>query len=453
MGRWSVARFPRRARPLRAVVAAALVVVAASVAGPAEPAGAWVSHEPFSVSQWGLRQIGVEAAWDVTRGQGARVGIIDTGVDLGHVELAGRVVASTRCIGTGGESSHCGGSAQDDRGHGTHVAGIVAAPLDGAGVAGVAPEASLLVVKALQADGSGEATDVAAGIDWLLAQGVHVVNLSLSETISPRRLPGSLLASAILRAAGAGVVVVLAGGNDADPTDTTAFNLPAVIVGASDRHGRLAPYSRPLSTGIRWGLMAPGGDAIGGEQDQVISTFWMPGRRNAYAWNEGTSMAAPHVAGAAALLAARGVRGQAAVERLLATAAPGDCGAGCRGRLDAQAALGAAPPLTARAASNGPAAAPPASAPAAPSATSTTAVVAPAEAPAAGTRPAEPTNPTGAQAARSPERHEAALEVPGAEEERSRLPLLMVLAALALLAVTAATGVCSWRRIRADAGW
>ena len=316
----------------------------AALAGAAvPPAAAAANREPFAPSQWGIRQIGADAAWDLTRGRGARVGIIDTGVDLGHAEMSGRVVASTRCMGTGGQAARCGGSAQDDSGHGTHVAGIVGAPIDGLGVAGVAPEASLLVVKALRADGSGEASDVAAGIDWLLSRGVNVVNLSLAETLSPRRVQESSLDAAIRRAAAAGAVVVLAAGNsDGDASST--FNLPAIVVGATDRNRRLARYSQPLRNGIRWGLVAPGGDASAGVEGEVVSTYWFAGRRNSYAWSEGTSMAAPHVAGVAALLAAQGVKGQAAVDRLLSSASAATCGLGCRGLVDARAAVGASTP-------------------------------------------------------------------------------------------------------------
>jgi subtilisin family serine protease len=321
----------------------ALAVVAGLLVGTASP-GRADNGEPFGPGQWGLRQIEADVAWDVTRGRGARVGIIDTGIDFTHSELAGRVLASTRCMNTGGMAARCGGSAQDDSGHGTHVAGIVGAPLDGLGVAGVAPEASLLVVKALASDGSGQAPDVAAGIDWLLAQGANVVNLSLAETLSPRRVQGSPLEAAIHRANNAGAVVVLAAGNHGEAADgTTAFNLPAIVVGATGPSGRLARYSRPLNTGIRWGMVAPGGDGSTGAEGEVVSTYWFAGRRNAYAWSEGTSMAAPHVAGAAALLASQNVRGQAAVDRLLGTAAPAACGAGCRGLLNARAATGAPP--------------------------------------------------------------------------------------------------------------
>ncbi|MEJ7766126.1 MAG: S8 family serine peptidase, partial [Acidimicrobiales bacterium] len=338
-----LARRPERVAP--AAIASALcglvALIAVLVPGAAFAA---TSTEPFADKQWGLRQIGAERAWDVSRGLGARVGIIDTGIDLGHGELAGRVVDSTRCIGTRGLASDCGGSAQDDRGHGTHVAGIVAAPVDGTGVAGVAPEASLLIVKALDADGSGESLDVVAGIDWLLSRDVHVLNLSLAQTGLVRGAQGSPIKAAVERASSLGVVVVLAAGNDEKATQhRVGSDLPAIVVGATGRNGLVAPYSQPLDGLVRWGLVAPGGDGSSEVEGDVISTYWFAGRRSTYAWSAGTSMATAHVSGVGALLAARGVRGQAAVDQMLATAAAAPCGSACRGVVDASSALGLGP--------------------------------------------------------------------------------------------------------------
>ncbi len=114
--------------------------------------------DPYFGEQWALRAIHAPEAWARSTGAAVRIGIIDTGVDLGHEDLAGKVVASTNCIGSDGVEAACQGSAADDEGHGTDVSGIAAADTDnGKGIAGVAPAADLVVVKALGANGIGHA--------------------------------------------------------------------------------------------------------------------------------------------------------------------------------------------------------------------------------------------------------------------------------------------------------
>jgi subtilisin family serine protease len=357
---------PRIRRPgvLRTVWAAALVAATVAGVGGGTPASARPGDgEPFIDQQWGLRQIGAIDAWALTRGAGVRVGVVDTGIDLAHEELgSGTVVASTRCIGTDGQTSRCTGSAQDDNGHGTHVAGTIAAPLNGKGIAGVAPEAKLLVVKALDAQGGGEAVDVAAAIDWLVARDVQVINLSLADATAVGQVIGSPIETSIRRAfRDRGVVFVLAGGNKPEDGSTPPGtkggygDLPALVVEATGPEGNPARYNVPLGS-AKWGLAAPGGDgSLSAPEREIVSTYWYAKTPNGYAYSEGTSMAAPHVAGAAALLAGQGVRGQAAVDRILATLRPLACGTGCRGALDARVAVGApvspppAPSTTAKA--------------------------------------------------------------------------------------------------------
>src|SRR5438270_7144744 len=153
--------------------------------------GARASNDPSFTSQWALGRIGADAAWARTTGAGVRIGIVDTGVDLHHEDLAGKVVESISCEGSSGDVAKCQGSAQDDQGHGTHVSGIVAAVKDnGKGIAGVAPDAQLVVAKVLDAQGRGSGDDVIAGIKWVVDHGAKVVNLSLGD---PAQLVGALI--------------------------------------------------------------------------------------------------------------------------------------------------------------------------------------------------------------------------------------------------------------------
>jgi subtilisin family serine protease len=318
---------------LAAVLALALLALA--------PAPARATNDPFFGEQWPLAQIGAPAAWPASTGAGVAIGIVDTGVDFDHPDLRSKIDAVADCVG--GPCRE--GAGRDGHGHGTLVAGIAAAATNnGRGMAGVAPDARLLVAKAVDDQGRGSVEDINNAIRWVVDKGAKVVNLSLGD---PNFLVVSLLGTplrpGIEYAWSRGAIPVLASGNEnlglLDIGSSNYGGLNAVVVGATDRSGAVAPYSSPIGT-AKWGVAAPGGSGGGPGQD-VLSTF--TGGR--YAWTAGTSMATPHVSGALALLIARGYTGATAVQRLLATLDGSvRCGSGCQGRINVAAAVGGAGP-------------------------------------------------------------------------------------------------------------
>jgi subtilisin family serine protease len=271
------------------------------------PAGAAAAGDPLREQQWGLSMIEADAAHAVSTGAGAVVAVIDTGVLGTHPDLAGRLLAGRDFV-QGDDTPH------DGNGHGTHVSGIVAANAgNGIGVSSVAPGAQVLPVRVLADDGSGTVDDVAAGIDWAVARGADVINLSLGDE-GAFLGPDAAFAAAIDRALDRGVVVAAAAGNSGLPVCEQPDGEGRLLcVGAVDRRRTRGVFS---SFGRGLGLMAPGGSAVPLAGEGVLSTFTGP----EYDEMSGTSQAAPHVAGVAALLVAKGVRGQAAVQRMGATA-------------------------------------------------------------------------------------------------------------------------------------
>lgn len=227
---------------------------------------------------WGITQTEATKVWDRTEGAGVKVAILDTGIDPNHVDLRVR----------GGVNTISGGDWVDRNGHGTHVAGTVAALQNTAGVVGMAPAAELYAVKVLGDDGSGSLSALVAGIDWSVKNGMQIVNMSLgtaSDSVSLR--------SAVDRAYAAGVLLVAAAGNNGSADGTgDSVRYPAryesvIAVAATDRYNKRGSFS---ATGMALELAAPG--------VSIYSTV----HGNRYSTFSGTSMASPHVAGAAALL-------------------------------------------------------------------------------------------------------------------------------------------------------
>jgi len=234
---------------------------------------------------WGIAQISADLAWSISTGTGVKVAVIDTGIDKDHTDL---VVSGGELIITNGKYRKKGPNDwNDDEGHGTHVAGTIAAVDDNDGVVGVSPDALLYAVKVLDNRGSGYASDVAAGIDWAVRNGMAVANLSLGSS-------GESLAirDAVLAADEAGLVIVAAAGNSGPGNDTVIY--PAkqdetIAVAASDSNNDIAYFS---SRGPAVDITAPGVNILSTTNDGLTGT------------KSGTSMAAPHVAGTVALMLA-----------------------------------------------------------------------------------------------------------------------------------------------------
>ncbi|MEO8686876.1 MAG: S8 family serine peptidase [Solirubrobacteraceae bacterium] len=309
----------------------ALVLLVLLIA--AAPAAA---ADPRRGEQWNLDLIEADGARAVTTGAGATVAVIDSGVQADHPDLAGR-------IGPGYDVVQRDSTPQDGDGHGTHVMGIIgAATGNGIGVESVAPGATLMPVRVLGDGGGGSIDDVAKGIDWAREHGADVINLSLGSDVPLVGAGGGDgFDAAIRRAIAAGIVVVAAAGNNGVPVcEQPAASDGLLCVGAVDKRRQRSFFS---SFGSGLGLVAPGGagaTATGMDVgEDVLSTY----AGSSYRELAGTSQAAPHVSGVAALLVSRGVRGQAAVRRLLATATdlgpPGVDSQYGAGLVDARAAV------------------------------------------------------------------------------------------------------------------
>src|SRR5919201_4088832 len=192
--------------------------------------------DPLYPMQWGLPAIHAADAWSIYPGDygasaGATIAVVDTGVDSAHPDLIAKVDTSSGATCTSLVGSCASSSAQDDHGHGTHVAGIAAAQAaNGLGVAGVAFNSPIIPVKVLSSAGSGSDADVAAGITWAVNHGARVINLSLGG-------PGAstTLCNAVSSAIGSSAIVVAAAGNSGTSTPSYPAACPGAIgVAATD---------------------------------------------------------------------------------------------------------------------------------------------------------------------------------------------------------------------------
>jgi thermitase len=254
-----------------------VAVITAEPKPPSYESFAVVSNDDYSGRQWAIPKTMVPEAWEVTSGEASVViAILDTGIDSRHEDLVGKVVAEVNFTNSP--------TADDVYGHGTHVAGIIAAAANnGAGIAGMAYDCRLMNVKVADDYGIFYGSVVAKGVRWAVDHGAKVVNISLFDAKPSRNLE-----EAIDYAWGRGVVVIAASGNCiGTKVAYPAYYSNCLAVAATDSNDCLASWS---SCGEWVDLAAPGVD--------IYST--LPG--NQYGSKSGTSMAAAHVSGLAGLL-------------------------------------------------------------------------------------------------------------------------------------------------------
>ena len=233
----------------------------------------------------GVELIQAPYFWTKSRGQGIKIAILDTGCDINHPDLKGRIIGGRNFTDddNGDENNF-----SDYNGHGTHVAGTIAAEENGAGVVGVAPEAELLIVKVLDGSGAGSYTGIISGLKYAIEQNVDIISMSLGGPIN-----NPLLHVTIIQAVSKGILVVCAAGNDGDGDGTTdeyaypgSYN-EVISVGAVDLNRNSSRFS---NSNKEVDLVAPG--------EKILSAYLDGG----YATLSGTSMATPHVSGALALI-------------------------------------------------------------------------------------------------------------------------------------------------------
>jgi subtilisin family serine protease len=260
--------------------------------------------------QWALSRpaaIGAWEAWTQSYGDGVTVAVLDSGVQLDHPDLAGNLWTNPGEIAGNGVDDDAngvvddvnganivsgGGDVSDDEGHGTHVAGIIAARAgNGIGGMGLAPKARIMVVKVLDANRAGNASQLARGIRYAVDAGARILNVSLNGDATNDDLD-----AAVHYASHKGATIVASAGNngrdlDLRPSYPACSTDPAVIsVTASDKGGSLLGFANRGLGSVD--IAAPGAE--------ILST----GRGSRYEFRAGTSMAAPYVAGTLALLAA-----------------------------------------------------------------------------------------------------------------------------------------------------
>jgi len=240
--------------------------------------------QPPEELTWGIDRINADLAWTITTGSTIKVAILDTGIDLDHPDLQDNIKGQVNMIKPRK-------SGDDDSGHGTHVAGIVAALDNEIGVIGTGPKISLYAVKVLNKQGKGYLSDLIDGLTWCINNKMQVVNMCFGSSSDNQSFH-----EAIIEAHQAGITQVASAGNNGElgGIEYPAKYPETIAVSAVDQDGQFASFS---SFGPEIDLTAPGVN--------IKSTY----NKGSYVTMDGTSMSAPHVTGTAALILTTPLRG------------------------------------------------------------------------------------------------------------------------------------------------
>src|SRR5579859_1015827 len=266
----------------------------------------YLTDPSFGLGQWGIRKAHVDQAWDTARGSSlVTVAVIDTGIDANHPDLAGVAVPGATFVSSPDASCPLG-STVDDNGHGTHVAGLIAANANnGQGIAGVAFGVRIMAIKALDCTGAGLLSDVASGITWAVDHGARVINISLGSSSAQTTLEDAIryaLAHNVLVVAAAGNCGVISArcGSVNEPQYPGAYP-ESFAVAATDPNDVRASFSNANS----YVAVAAPGVRIWSTVPTYPTTLSRSTGLTTYAAFSGTSQASPFVAGLAALLLSR----------------------------------------------------------------------------------------------------------------------------------------------------
>lgn len=240
----------------------------------------WAKTLDKQVMDWGLKTLRVHETWKESQGEGVKVAVLDTGI-IHHPDLKDNIKGAVNF------TSSDRNDYEDRQGHGTHVAGIIAAVNNKFGIVGVSPKADLYGVKVLGDNGSGSYQMIADGIDWAIENKMDVISMSLGSNY-----PSDLLHSAIKKAYDNNITIIAAAGNDGDTYDDDDIDYPGryeetIAVGSINKYLKRSWFS---SDGKELDIMAPGQD--------IYSTYL----KDDYAILSGTSMATPFITGVVALM-------------------------------------------------------------------------------------------------------------------------------------------------------